>query len=447
MMRILRHVVRWTVPLVLALLSASCATTGADRVNAWPLFYYNRDEARQTVTVSVLTPLVYFHRTEETREFALRPVFSFFRDDAEDVTVLDLVYPIGKYKQRGLDREFMLFPIIKDETHEVLDDRLRTNHDYFPLYWGTSEDGEPYGGFFPLYGTVKRRFGKDEAMFLFWPIYSMSTEDGFRSDTFMWPVVRTVTGEGGWGFRVLPLFGHEEITGVEYKTTALFPLITVRGRYLDTETPLTDVLVLPLFAYQQSPYSETISIVWPFSLVSYAYDERVNYRKYSFVWPFITFSSSDYSRSAEIAPIYRRSETREGDDVTTSMYLFYPIYKEYHFTSEDKREDTYRFFLIDKFQNITYTDGTEAYWYYLFPVYNRRLLESGVDTTKILYPLPLYDDGFLRNYLPLFEVYSQNIDEEGVRETRILHHLYIKTIRDNTEYIDAPFYYKERPLP
>jgi len=103
--------------------------------------------------------------------------------------------------------------------------------------------------------------------------------------------------------------------------------------------------------------------------------------------------------------------------------------------------------LIDKFQNITYTDGTEAYWYYLFPVYNRRLLESGVDTTKILYPLPLYDDGFLRNYLPLFEVYSQNIDEEGVRETRILHHLYIKTIRDNTEYIDAPFYYKERPLP
>ena len=447
MIRTLRHAVCLAVLYALMLFSASCASTGTDRINVWPLFYYSHDEVRQTVTVSVLTPLIYFHQTEETRELALRPVFSYFRDDTADVTILDVVYPIGKYKQRGLDREFMLFPIIKDETHEILDGKLRTNHDYFPLYWGISEDNEPYGGFFPVYGTMKKRFGKDEAMFLFWPVYSMSTEEGFRSDTFMWPIVRTITGEGGWGFRVLPLFGHEEITGTEYRTTALFPFITVRGRYLDTDAPLTDVLVLPLFAYQQSPYSETISIVWPFSLVSYAYDERVNYRKYSFLWPFITFSESDFSSTAEIAPIYRRSVTLEGENTTTSMYLFYPLYKEYHFTSESKREDTYRFFLIDKFQTITYADGTEARWNYLFPVYNRRLLESGVEQETLFYPLPLYDDGFLRNYLPLFEVYSSKTDGDGTRETRILHHLYIKTVRDNVEYIDAPFYYKEHPLP
>ncbi|MBN1571792.1 MAG: hypothetical protein JW984_01210 [Deltaproteobacteria bacterium] len=412
-------------------------------VNVWPLFYYSDDKAEGSLTLSIITPLFYYRKTDAgTKEFGFRPLFYYHRDDKKDTTVVDFIYPIGKYKQRGDDKNFRIFPILRDARHDLADDKERIAHDYFPLFWGRSEDDELYGGLFPFYGTIKDRFGRDDMLFVMWPLYYRTVEEGFTSNNYLWPLVRTTEGEGGWGARFFPIWGHEEITGEEYSTFYLLPLVSFRGRYLDTENPLMDTSIIPLYSTQWTPHSRTTTIIWP--LFTYAYDTNFNYKKYDLPWPFLRIARSDVLDVTEFAPIFKYQTRTEGEATEISRYLMYPVFKDIHLTSPTKTMDTYRFMLINKYIKTDYTEGEDELWIYLFPFYNSRSYKSGLEESTALYPLPLYDDSFKRNYLPLFEFYNKGLDDEGVETIKIMHHLYIKKITDDWEYIDAPFYHKKR---
>lgn len=412
-------------------------------VNLWPLFYYSDDREEGSLTVSVITPLFYYRKTDAgTKEFGFRPLFYYRRDTGEDTTVVDFAYPIGKYKQRGEDKNFRIFPIVRDARHALADEKGRTAHDYFPLFWGKSEKDEPYGGLFPFYGTIKDRFGRDDMLFVMWPLYYRTVEEGFTSNNYLWPLVRITEGEGGWGARFFPVWGHEEVTGVEYGTYYLLPLVSFRGRYLNTENPLKDTTIIPFYSAQWTPHSRTTTIIWP--LFTYAYDTNFNYTKYDLPWPFLRIARSDVFNITEFAPVFKYQTRTEGEAEETSKYIMYPVFKDRHFTSPTKTMDTYRFMLINKYISTEYAEGEEELWVYLFPFYNSRSYKSGMETTTALYPLPLYDDSFKRNYLPLFEFYSMGKDDGGDSTLKIFHHLYIKKVRGDWEYIDAPFYHRKR---
>ena len=418
---------------------------GTEPVNAWPFFHYSENEEDGSVTLSILGPIFYYHKSAgEKLEFGLRPLFYVHRDIKNDTDDVDLLYPIGKYKREGEDESLRIVPFIRDSRYELACEKQRIAHDYFPLYWGRSEEDENYFGLFPLYGTVKNRFGKDEIFFLFWPCYSRTEEDGFVTNSLIWPVFSMTRGEGGWGARVFPLWGHEEITGVENKTFYLFPLITFRERNLDTDAPITDKTFIPFYSVQKSPYSKTTSVLWP--LFTYATDDRTNYRKYDMPWPIYRRAKSDTLDLIQFFPFYQHETSTKGDEVDTSMYILYPIYKREHFASPEKIEDTYRFLLVNKFRRAEFADGTDELWTYIFPLYNRRKYASGAETSSFIYPLPLYDDGFKRNLLPLVEIYSQKRDEEGNETTNILYNLYINSKFEGIEYTDIPLFYIEKKV-
>ncbi len=414
-------------------------------VNAWPLFHYSEDHEDNSVTLSILGPIFYYHRSgSEKLEYGLRPLFYVHKDRENDTDDVDLLYPIGKYKRRGEDKNFRIAPIIRDSRYKLACERERISHDYFPIFWGRSEEGENYFGIFPIYGTVKNRFGKDEIFFLFWPCYSRTEEDGFVTNSLIWPVFERTKGEDGWGAKVFPLWGHEEITGVKSETFYLFPLITFRERDLDTEAPITEKIFIPFYSVQKTPYSKTTSVLFP--LFTYARDDRFNYTKYDIPWPIYRRAKSDTTDLIQFFPFYQHEVTTKGDKVDMGMYILYPIYKREHFTSPKKTEDTYRFMLVNKYHKAEITDGGDELWVYIFPLYNRRKYESGVDTSSFLYPLPLYDDGFKRNLLPLFELYSRNRDEDGNETTNILYNLYIKSKKEGIEYTDIPLFYLEKKV-
>jgi len=375
---------------LMLLFCCACAHTGPRHINVWPLVYYNEDDRDDTKTLSILTPIVYYHRGKEAREFSVRPVFSIKKDASDDTTVIDILYPLIKYRKRGADEKFRVFPIMKDETVEVLPDKTRTAHDHFPLYWGRSEDGRAYGGLFPLYGTVKNRFGKDDILFLLWPIYSRTVEDSTVSHTIAWPIFERKTGNTVRGTRIFPIWGHEETAGKDYSTFVLFPLITLRGRYLDTESPVTDTMIIPFYVNRQTPHSRSTSYLWPFFTVTR--NEQNNFRKVDTPWPLISFARSGTLSLIQIAPFYRKRVTTEDNTTDERMYVFYPVYSRSRFTSSDKTEETFRFMLIDKYSRTTYQDGADDRWVYLFPLYDRRKLKTGEDSAVVLYPLPLYDD-------------------------------------------------------
>ncbi len=427
-------------PVLILLLTCACAHTGPQHLNIWPLVYYHEDDRDDSTTLSVLTPIVYYHRGKGAREFSVRPVFSFKKDESAESTVIDILYPLIKYKKRGIDRKLRVFPIMKDETVDVFPNKTRTAHDYFPLYWGRSEDGVRYGGLFPLYGTVKDRFGKDDILFILWPVYSRTVEDSMVSHTALWPIFRVSSGETGHGLSVFPLWGHEETTGKNYRTFILFPLVTFAGNDLDTRSPVTDTIIIPFYVGRRTPTSRSNSILWPF--FSATRSEPTNYRKVNAPWPLISFARSDTLSLIQVAPFYRKRVTTGADSIDERMYILYPIFSHSALTSPEKTEESFRFMLIDKYVRSTYPDGTDDLWVYLFPLYDHRKLKTGQDTTVVFYPLPLYDDGFKRNYLPLFEVFRRETTADGTDRLTILHHLFIRQVKDGDKRLDVPFYFR-----
>ncbi len=427
-------------PAFILLVCCACAHTGSRHVNIWPLVYYNEDDRDDSTTLSILTPFVYYHRGKDAREFSIRPVFSFKKDVSADSTVIDIIYPIIKYKRQGVDEKLRVFPIMKDETADIFPNKTRTAHDHFPLYWGRSEDGQPYGGIFPLYGTVKKRFGKDDILFILWPFYSRTVEDSTTSHTVLWPVFRTTLGEKTRGLRVFPIWGHEETAGESYKTFILFPLVTFSGKNLDTQSPEIDTIIIPFYVNRQTPDSYSTSYLWPFFTISG--NESTNYKRVDAPWPFISFARSDTLSLTQIAPFYKKRVKTEKDSIDDRMYILYPVYSRSLFTSPEKTEETYRVMLFDKYARTTYPDGTDELWVYLFPVYDRRKLKTGEDSTVVLYPLPLYDDGFKRNLLPLFEIFRHETRADGSERLAIFHHLLIREVKDGAVRLDVPFYFR-----
>lgn len=428
-------------PALILFLCAACAHTGPRHINIWPLVYYNEDDRNDTKTLSILTPIVYYHQGKEAREFSIRPVFSIKKDESDDSTVIDILYPLIKYKRRGPDEKFRIFPIMKDETAEVFPNKTRTAHDHFPLYWGRSEDGQSYGGLFPIYGTVRNRFGKDDIFFLLWPVYSRTVEDSMVSHTVLWPFFKKTSGDTGRGIRIFPLWGHEETTGKNYRTFFLFPLVTFSGKYLDTQSPVIDTFIIPFYVNRETPHSRSTSYLWPFFTVSS--NEQINYKKVDAPWPFISFARSDTLSLIQVAPFYRKRVTTENSTIDERMYILYPIYSRVRFISSEKTEESLRFMLIDKYSRTTYPDGTDDLWVYLFPLYDRRKLKTGEDSTVVFYPLPLYDDGFKRNLLPLFEIFRHETAADGTDRLTILHHLLIREVKDDVKTIDVPFYFRQ----
>jgi hypothetical protein len=427
---------------VILLLCCACAGIGGTRhVNIWPLVYYDEDKENNTRTLSILTPFVYYHRGKDAREFSIRPVFSIKKDESADSTVIDILYPLIKYKKTGADEKFRIFPIMKDETVEVIPNKTRTAHDHFPLYWGKSEDGRSYGGLFPIYGTVRKRFGKDDIFFLLWPLYSRTVEDSTVSHTVLWPIFNKTSGDAAHGMRIFPLWGHEETTGKNYKTFILFPLLTFSGKYLDTQSPVTDTIIIPFYVNHETPHSRSTSYLWPFFTVST--DDETNYRKVDAPWPLISFARSDTLSLIQLAPVYRKRVTTKNDTIDERMYILYPIYSQGRFTSSEKTEESFRFMLIDKYIRTTYSDGSDDLWVYFFPAYDRRKLKSGEDSTVVFYPLPLYDDGFKRNYLPLFEIFRHETAADGTDRLTILHHLLIRETKGDVKTLDIPFYFRQ----
>jgi hypothetical protein len=336
-------------------------------INLWPFFYYNDDKAEDSLTISVITPIIYYRKTgSEIVEFGIRPLFYYHRNFEKDTTVVDFAYPIGKYKQRGNDKNFRIFPIVRDANHTLANNKNRIAHDYFPLFWGRSEDNEPYGGLFPFYGTIKDRFGKDDLLFVMWPLYYRTVEEGFTSNNYLWPVFKTTQGDGGWGARVFPIWGHEEKTGIESSTYFLLPLVSFRERYLDTKNPLKDIMILPLYSAQWTPHSRTTTLLWP--LFTYSYDTNYNYKKYALPWPFISIARSDTFSFTEFAPFFKYQSRIEGETTEMSRYFMYPIFKDQHLTSPKMTMDSYRFMLINKYNTTNYTEGGNDLWIYLFPL-------------------------------------------------------------------------------
>jgi hypothetical protein len=340
-------------------------------------------------------------RIERRRE--LRPLYSTRR--APERLRRDLLYPLAKWRTQpeGTRGSFLLLGRTRHDT--VTGDRETVAG---IAYGGKAPDGARYGGLFPLWGTVEKRFGFDRIRFVLWPLYARRSRGGYTETQILWPIFAYGRGDGRFRFRLWPLYGKESQEGVRERRFFLWPFVHHHVTQLDTETPSRMFYLLPLYGRRDNgPFHSRFYL---FPLVFQQWDDS-NPRAYRLdaLWPLFS-SAWDGKGGSHVAfrPILdvRRSAERSAWSIGMG------ILGRSRSLTDESAEDIVRLLWMGRI-GWRREGLTEVRWRDVWPLM-RFESRRGPDTPehgflRVPYVLPfrgLAPDGWDRHYNKLFELYG-----------------------------------------
>jgi len=424
---------------------SGCATLspGPRRENFAPLFLYSEDEEREGKAIDLLGPFFTYRKDQEERTVAFRPLY-YRKKGPGQYTLLDYLYPLGRYQRTDREVESYGMPLYLTRRDLTQKEAEQKERGFLLAFWGETDKGEPYGGFFPLYGNLKRRFGHDEINFFLWPLYSDSRDGESKTYTFLWPILTYSEGGGREGFRIWPLGGYDRKENDYRKSFFLWPIFHFEKRHLYTDDPTEVNMVWPLYVSMESSKRVQKTVIWP--LFTYAHDEDEHYTQWDFPWPFIQWAKGDDKSIFRIFPIYGHKDW-EGRD---RGYILWPIY--WYVREEDDRykEVLDRYLLLSKVQTRQWKlEGREERRLRIWPLfYYRQEYEAGA---YVYWPciIPLDFEGFERNWVPVLSLYEYRRNPQGASESKFLWGFYVHRHNALRELYELSFfftYYKAEDL-
>lgn len=423
---------------------SGCATLspGPRRENFAPLFIYSEDEERGGKETDVLGPFFTYRKDQEEKHVAFRPLF-YSKSEPEGYR-LDYIYPMGKYERTKTREESYLRLIYSTDRDLTPEATQKKERGFLLAFWGETEKGEPYGGFFPIYGNLKNRFGRDELNFILWPFYSDSREGESKTYTLLWPFFSRSEGGGRDGFKFWPLAGYDRKENDYDKTFFLWPIFHFEKRHLYTDDPTEINMVLPFYASTTSSKRVTRSVIWPF--FNYTYDEADHYTQWDFPWPILQWAKGDEKSIFRIFPIYGRKhwETFERG------YILWPIY-----WYVDEEDDQYqkvlnRYLLLSKDETKVWKkEGEEERRLRVWPLFYYRQEREGAEYLYWPCVIPVDYEGYERNWVPLLSLYEYRRGPQGESESKFLWGFYVHRKNADRQLFEVSFlltYYLARDL-
>ena len=414
-----------------------------DTENYQPLFDYTYDGEKNITRYNILGPFITIEKDAQKEERTLRPFYSKEEDKKGDTSDVDVIYPLGKYKSNPEETSSRFTPFFTSRKEFKETEGKKKDFGFFPVFWGKTEEGEGYGGLFPIYGDMRKRFGKDEIKFVLWPIYTRTRDDKTVNKDFIWPIFSTITGEKESGFRMWHLFGYREREGEYSKKFFLWPLIHYQNTDLDTSRPKKYRAFLPLYASETSPGRVTRSVIWPF--FNYLHDDDENLTLWDFPWPIIQKGKGDNLNVFRVFPIYGY---RDKEHLNERFFLW-PIYTYKREYPEDSEKIVHRFLLISKYEYETSisqrdTKNNEnviasrrrsnlkseiprsarndsegvfsgetsinktqnSFQLRVWPLFNYKSKKDGETIFHFPEIIPIETEGFEKNYAPIFRLYE-----------------------------------------
>jgi len=413
-----------------------CATLspGPRRENFEPVFLYSEDEAQEGKATDVLGPFFTYRKDPQEKDFAFRPFFYWKKEEGQ-YTLLEYLYPLGKYKKTEKEVESYFMPFFSTRRDLTGKDQEKKERGFLLAFWGETEKGESYGGFFPIYGTLKKRFGKDELNFFLWPIYSDSREGENRTYSLLWPIFSRTEGGGKEGFKVWPLVGYERQENNYEKMFFLWPIFHFEKRYLYTDDPTKIAMIFPLYVSSVSSKRVSRSVIWPF--FNYTYDEEDHYTQWDFPWPFLQWARGDDKSIFRIFPLYGHKNW-EGQE---SGYILWPFYWYDRQVEEGYRRVRNRYLLLSKDQTEVWeNEGKRAHILRIWPLFYYGLRKEG--SVHFYFPalIPIDDEGFERNWGPLLRLYEYHRNPAGESESKLLWGFYVHRKNAMRELYELSFF-------
>jgi hypothetical protein len=423
---------------LMVLLASGCAHLSSDLapLNVSPVFHIQTDPDKQSRRVDGAGPFYSQSESPEEREWTLRPFFSYRENLKEKTEELEYLYPLGRYRKTPegtLKRFIPLYSSFTPAQKEKEKD-LKENVDLFPFFWGKDREGKSYGGMFPLGGTFRGRFARDEIQFVLWPIYTRVQEGETQTTNILWPIFSITSGGNRQGFRVWPIVGDErqEGQGGYQKSFFLWPIVHYQQRYLDTDNPKTYFYIFPLYLSEQSSNEQKTIVLWPF--FNFYSEKNFGYYQVDFPWPIVQFARGENMEGFKFWPLltYRKVDQRE------KISLFWPVFIQEKEEDEERDEVLNRFLYVSKFHQVYYKkedrwERVTKFW----PFFH--YAEDGRGMEHFYFPdlMPADWEGLERNYGMLFRIYEYYQDGKGKAISKFLWGLYYHQKIKESERIEV----------
>lgn len=326
---------------------------GGEVLNLGPLLYMEEDEETGTKSVDALGPFVSYKKSPDTTEYGFRPIFYNYRNERKDRTSFDFLYPFFTHRSFEGDTKFQVLVYLFYYRSDLRPSGFR-EYDYtlFPFLFGRKDEQpeKSYFALFPLFGTLKHRYGKDEISFMLFPLFLKTRQEGMTNYNFVWPFFGAYGGDGVSGGRFWPLYGIREKEDSFEDEFALWPFYTHREKDFYGER-VTSTAFLPFYYGTDAPGRKQRTYLWPF--INVINDSNKNVRRWDIPWPFVTISRGSVHTN-RFWPLYSQ---RTEDKYRTGFFLW-PMfgYKTYVFKDYISTKTTGALWLV---KSTTYTPTNE----------------------------------------------------------------------------------------
>jgi hypothetical protein len=413
--------------ILLGLLPSLAAGLRAEETNVWPLWVGQTETDAQGDVQNnrwdAAGPF-FFHYTSKDGQTSggFRPVYVESSNSRDQETHAYVLYPLFSYHRNRDGYRWSLFSLINHyeatgaaAKNPTAGKAAPGGFDLWPVYF-SRETGNPatsYHAVMPIYGDIKNRFGMDRLTWTLFPIYSQAEKRHVKTTAVLWPVFRTISGEGNHGVTVWPLFGFRSKEGAYREQFYLWPLIYKDEHALWQEKPDVRFGVLPFYASEQSAKVSSETFVGPF----FGYTDRkepYRYHEVRYFWPFFVQGEGDNISVNRWGPFYTHS-IRKGIDKT---WVLWPLWRHQEWTEsglKQTRNQVFWFVYHSTVQrsakNPNLPAAHKTHLWPLFSAWNNGAGQKQIQALSLFGSLFPYNEPLKITYDPLFALYR--FDQES----------------------------------
>ena len=403
-------------------------------INLWPFYDQRYDPVDRAVVTSGLGPIIFSSRAVDgsLQQRAVRPFYHWRHDAQLDREETESLYPLMQHTRSEQDTELQILYVFDIRREGSKPEEREEHSDLFPFYMsGRTETGQRYRWFFPFYGTVYDRLGREEISIVLFPLYLRTRYHGWENVYAPWPFMKWMSGEDGrTGFHLWPLYGEETVPGKSEWHFFLWPFFMSKKSDLDTDNPEESVVALPFVMSIRSPARDTTTYLWP--LFTHKVDRERKFEEWDFPWPLFIITRGEGRYVTRFLPFFTVERYNLKDLLlvkemqVTNLAILYPLYIRTIDETATSRavRDRVLWWLYSDIRE-TGPDG-DARRVDMWPFFRYVRDREGWVTFQAIAPLEAFMPGnelFERNWSPLWALYTYRRNPQGDRVTSVLWNL------------------------
>jgi hypothetical protein len=271
-----------------------------------------------TAVADSLFPFYDNVQTEQGSFFAVRPFYS--HTVVEEGQIRDYLWPL--YSRKEFKDEKTSRALIFWFTHNFEADKKssRQRSWLLPVYFqGRDVNNKGYFALFPLGGTIREFLGRDEIMFVLFPVFGKSQINDVKTTSVLWPVYSHTRGEGIRRDRVFPIVGKSVLEGKYEKKFVLWPFWTSADYFYPGDSGKS-WLLFPVCGRAKMDRESTWWVIPPF----FRFTEGDRMDKLYCPWPFIQRAKSEQQYKLYFWPLWGEKQFRGGLNHRT--FVLWPIF-------------------------------------------------------------------------------------------------------------------------